>query len=347
MNKTVLIAIAACGEALSLNSYAQAVCGEILRSANYNQYQSVSQNQQYSLQKANFCLAEYEKSSSEQKAQIEASYKLFSGGASGSSQQIKERQHQECDSKYGEYWFSQLGLTSQKIVSDKAMDTVSKCLTALSQGLKVEPTFTENEEALSVSLTWTRSTDLPFKAVVLAPSTSIRCKIDGKYTDAADAFLNRVIKPGTSTTFSCERSPSTEVISGEKIKCLPPALVAIDVLESPVTLNLFRRCETDYLTSRANEVDRKVRQINEQVISIQNGLKTNSDRTIALETSSSRELSALRYTIVPGGSACPSGWSRSGSIGWIMLNKEYDATLGRGAAHVPDWTWVHPTLCKR
>jgi len=255
---------------------AQSVCESILKSANYNQYQSVAQNQQYSLQKANFCLAEYDKATSEQRAQIEASYKLFSAGAAGSTAQVRERQKQECSNNYGEYWFNQLGLVSQKVVSDKAMDTVAQCIKALGSGLRVEPTFSETEDALTVSLTWTRSSDLPFRGIIRSPSDNVICRLDNKETDKPGLFTGRVIKPGTSQTFSCERKTRSETIAGEKVNCLPAALIAIDVLESPVTINLFRRCETDYLASRATQVEAAVQVLRSELGALRNESGTRS-----------------------------------------------------------------------
>lgn len=251
------LATAAIG-ALCATIEGQQVCEAILKSANYNQYHSLAQNQQYSLQKANFCLAEYEKASSEQRAQVEASYKLFSGGASGSSAQVSERQKQECDSKYGEYWFNQLGLQSQKVVSDKAMETVARCVEALRLGLRVVPTLSEDEKVIIVALTWMAARELPFRGIVRAPDTAVSCYLDGRDTDAAGLFTRRAIKPGASVVFKCERKPTIETISGERVECLPPALIAIDVLESPITLNLFRKCSTDFLLARAREVEASV-----------------------------------------------------------------------------------------
>jgi hypothetical protein len=255
-------------------AHSQSICEAIIRSANYNQYQSVSQNQQYSLQKANFCLAEYDKSTSEQRAQIEASYKVFSGSASGSSEQIRERQRTECDSKYGEYWFSQLGLVSQKVVSDKAMDTVAQCVKAFGSGLRVEPTFSETETALTVALTWTRSSDLPFRGIIRTPSESVKCRLENRDVGDAGLFNGRVIRPGTSATFSCERTAKIETISGEQVSCLPEALVAIDVLESPVTLNLFRRCNTDYLIGRAKKVEGEVQALRSELAALRSQTST-------------------------------------------------------------------------
>lgn len=296
MKKIIAIGIPLFFFSHSVSAQTQSMCEAILKSANYNQFQSVSQNQQYSLRKANFCLEEYEKASNEQKAQIEASYKqLFSANASGSAVQLKERQKQECDSKYGEFWFNQLGLISQKIVSDKAMDTVAQCIAALAAGLRVTPTLTESERAMSVSLTWTHRTKLPFRGIYLAPSTNISCKLDGKDINTPDLFKNRTIKPGTSVTFTCERTAKTENISGENVECLPEALVAIDVLENPVTLNLFRRCETDYLLSRAAEVDKKVADMEKRLAETTKTLQ--SHQTQAISTLISNKITPLEAKI--------------------------------------------------
>lgn len=326
--------------------FAQTLCETIIKSANYNQFQSVAQNQQYSLQKANFCLADYDKASGEQKAQIEASYNLFSGSVSGSQSQIRERQHQECDNKYGEYWFNQLGLINQKVVSDKAMETVAKCIQAYIRGLKVEPTLSESEEALSVILTWTNANDLPFRGIIKAPSTNISCKLDGKDTDTPSLFDKRVIKPGTSVTFTCERSPKSEIISGEKVQCLPSVLIAIDVLENPVTLNLFRRCETDYLVSRADDVDRKVAALSKKYDALKNDLLNGSlpvARANRADKISNLKSNCIWHPITTHNSfICP---EREFVAGLCFTNRDAGCPNGIPAGNENMWAVAGAILC--
>jgi hypothetical protein len=80
--------------------FAQSVCENILKSANYNQYHSVSTIDQGAVTKANLCIADYSSATHEQQARISASYGLFSGNAGGSARDITTTQHNECGGHY-------------------------------------------------------------------------------------------------------------------------------------------------------------------------------------------------------------------------------------------------------
>ncbi len=251
------------------DAYAQNVCEALLKSANYNQYQTISQNQRYELDKANFCMAEYDKATISQKAQIEASYKLFDIGGSSGTTNISEKQHQECGGTYGEIWFNKLGLQTQKTVSDAAMNAFTKCVDAYKAGLQVEPTFTPSENAVSVSVKWTNAGDLEFSGLRKNPSANVKCKIDGRDSDSPGLFKNRVIHAGGYVLFTCERQEVEQLVLGEKVKCLPETLISIDVSQYPVTIPMYKRCDKDYLISRANKVDKEVSELNTRVEKLQ------------------------------------------------------------------------------
>lgn len=309
---------------LHLNVASAEICESILQSANYNQIQTISQTEQYSLQKANFCLAEYDKAASEQKVQIEVSYKLFSGDASGSGSEIKERQKKECDNKYGQYWFNQLGLLNQKIVSDKAMDTVAQCIIAKNQNLIVNPTFSESESNLSVTLTWKSKGELKFRGIRIS-SVGTTCKLEGKDTETPDLFHNRTIESGTSVTFTCDRTYGSETISGESVQCLPDGLITIDTEITPVTLSLFRRCKTDYLISRAKAVELKMSETNNTVNTIANQVSQLNLLTNRKPVLECKDFTQTQFTINGGADSIAvakpgDGYSlTSGSCDWSSV----------------------------
>lgn len=241
---------------------AQSVCESILKSANYNQYHSVATIDQGAVTKANLCIADYSSATKEQQAQISASYGLFSGNAGASATEITTAQHNECGGHYGAYWFSQLNLSDQKVVSDAALGAVKDCIDKYAQGLKVEPTFSEpDERELSVHLTWQHGTPLRLRRISVEPRNGADCDIDGQSITAPRAFNHRNISPAGSVTLTCSRKPETRVISGETVQCYSEGLIVIDVTDSPATIPLFRHCNTDYLASRAAAVEGDVSQI--------------------------------------------------------------------------------------
>lgn len=288
----------------SSQANAQQICEAIIKAANYNQYRSVSQSQQYALQKANFCLAEYDKASTEQKTQIEAAGKGFGislgGGKSEGTQQISERQRQECHGQYGEYWFSQLGTIDQKVVSDKALSTVADCLRAYAAGLRIEPNFSETERVLSISLNWVRPTPLKVRAIKVAPESVASCKFkkDGATSNATTEEAE--ILPGGTLTVICERIPQPINISGETVTCYPDGLIVLDTTENPTSINLFRRCDTDFLLSRAKAVDAEIGRLRAQLIE----LRQYSDKINA----KTPRLDCTDVTVVGNKARCADGY---------------------------------------
>lgn len=294
-------------------THAQAVCESIIRSANYNQAQSVNVDQRYSLQKANFCLSEYDKASQAQRAQIEASYGLFSGGASASASNITERQKAICESHYGEYWFSQLNFTDQKTVSDAAMDTVKACIEALAGGLRVEPMLSVNEDSVIISLNWSGFAPLKLNRIIKG-NDSIKCKLDDFDSDDSRA-KNLTLNPGTAKAVVCNRTKSAESISGEIVNCYRPTQIAIDSNAKVVPINLFRRCETDYLISKAKAIEVQVKSISDR-------LETQEKQRVSLDCRVDTAVSPFtRYPLVeakvgaPGYSVVGGGCSVTGSEG--------------------------------
>jgi hypothetical protein len=91
----------------------------------YDKYADASQVEAIKI--ANLCSSHYETATSEQRAQIEASYELFSGGASGSSTQIKALQDQKCQNQFGGFWSNRVTASELNRVSSVGADIVRDC----------------------------------------------------------------------------------------------------------------------------------------------------------------------------------------------------------------------------
>ena len=72
----------------TLTASATQDCIELARAIVYNDTQFYSEEEQRQISKADFCSEQYKKDGSGKSLQIEASYKVFSGGVSGTDQQI-------------------------------------------------------------------------------------------------------------------------------------------------------------------------------------------------------------------------------------------------------------------
>ena len=183
-------------------------CVDLARVMSRETERSASKSQINIVKKANFCSSKYEGSSNTQKAQIEASYGLFSGGASGSAQQISQKQEQECGGQFGSYWSDQVNSSDFDRVSQVGADVIRGCLQTKSfrlhslviQGTGIEASFTNGT-----------SSDVTINGVYVTPEGIATCRIqhDGKNITDITSFHGQ-LKANNDLSLICTRKPHTE-----------------------------------------------------------------------------------------------------------------------------------------
>ena len=327
---------------LSLDAHAQAVCEQFARGNLLDQVRITSSGQQEQLNRANLCVAEYDKATSEQKASIEASYKMFSGSAEASGSQVRERQRQMCDSRFGYYWFSQTGLYEQFTHSEKALDTLRACIEASSRGLKVVPTFTPEQTAFSASITWSGGSAIALNGITVVPAAAATCRLN------SGAQTPQMLKPNIAQTFSCERRTASRIVNQETVTCAPSVVISVDSAETPFAFSLPERCDREFLNSRYTELKAQVDAIRTQEASNNRTQQQSIDRMVRAVS----EANNANARIVKWEDNCPDGFRRVGPIG-ILLWAAEDSPFGepkesnRRSRMNDDWHWYHPALCLR
>ncbi len=155
MKKLALISLALVSP-LTANATGES-CNSLLNLGLYNVAQSSSVADGQSLGMSTFCSADYSNSSisSSQAASIEASYGLFSGGASGSAsrQEIITKQSQLCTSGFNSSKYSNQTSNYSKTIYQGALDAWNQCQALANKGLvfSVQPSSTM--QGVSVSIT--------------------------------------------------------------------------------------------------------------------------------------------------------------------------------------------------
>jgi uncharacterized protein YcfL len=332
-------------------------CASYLQWVNYDVKSTLNQTQQYNLNKANFCSYEYDKATQAQQAQISASYEAFSGNASGSSSNLSEKQKQLCQDHYGEYWFNQLGIQTEKNVSDRAIDAVNHCIDAENLGLKTTFVASGDATAITISGKWGGSAGTAIRGVVRNPAKDIQCiTSDGKSTDSiATSWSGKKLMPNDSIVISCTRSYVDDVVNGEKVSCLPDGQVTLDVAGAPYTVNFFRRCKTDFLLSKAKQVDDKVSGLETKLNSLQATVSANQQTETSDRQQIGGRVSALegasRFIFTTTAGNCPQGWkylARS-LIGAMPadLSAANAAGMDTAAVSIGGYNAVHPVLCQK
>ena len=126
------------------------------------------------LSKANFCSSKYSTATNEQKAQIEASYNLFSGSAAGSSSQIETKQDSECGGKYGTYWSNQITSIEIQKISAIGSDVVRACIQARSFRLT---NLVIQNEAISADFRFGGEKDTTINGIIISPPGIAKCTV--------------------------------------------------------------------------------------------------------------------------------------------------------------------------
>lgn len=349
----LIVACFVCQPALSQDRR-QASCMGILDRINYNYLKKSSMAQQYALNKANFCSAEYDKASEAQKANIEASYELFSASGGMTSDKIREKQKSECNSQYGEFWYNQADASEQRIAVVEALETVNKCIElSISEKLDIETTISQDNGQVDINLKWNEGVPLVVKYAGPQPWNAVPCYINGVEVGSADQ-LSTTIAPVTEWSFSCRRNVEKKDINGEPVECVSPFNIVINTDKVSTSIPIPRACETDYLLSKAKQVDEAVTTLRNELNKARSDLDVLSaahDVTLRLAREASAsigaERSAVQQIIANSAVGCPAGFTDKGKIGVLMAIDSYQNNLGEGGIFGGEWRWTHPKLCQR
>ena len=198
------VVITATTIALSYEAVLAQECVDLARVMARESERFADRNQVELLHTANLCSAQYESASSEQRAQIEASYGLLSGGLSGSAQQIRTMQQSICGNRYGREWWDQITSREIQRVSQTGADVVRACLDQRSfrlVGLRIQ------DEAITAAFRYGGSGETIINGVILTPKEIAQCSV--LYNGSTQGNLERIVgtrlRSGDTLTLDCHR----------------------------------------------------------------------------------------------------------------------------------------------
>lgn len=238
-----------------LSEPAVAACEDILKYVNYDTQRNYNSLTAEQIQTANLCIAEY---SSEQKstaAQIEASYSLFKGGASGSQSEIRQFQSEKCGSRYGRDYLQSIGVAESNIVSPAAVNALESCYKSSNNFQLVNLAFAGDR--FNADLRWNGLSSITVSQANFDP---------GKVTCALSSGADKNIKkpyqlsPNKIVNLDCSRKASiVQVAPDEKISLLQPTLVTVTSDAGSVSIPLERVSETLIPSSRLSALETQMR----------------------------------------------------------------------------------------
>jgi hypothetical protein len=325
----------------------QAFCLGILDRVNYNLLRSSSAQAQQTINKANLCSAEYDRASQSQKANIEVGYKLFTGSASQSADEVKEHQKQMCESKYGEYWYSQSASSEQRVAVIEALQSVDRCIELSRKNkLDISTTISEDNKDVNFVIKWNDTGTLRINYAGPSPWNAAQCYVKGIPVQRA-SDLSTQLQSVTGWTFSCKRQSKAVTINQETINCVEPMIVSIDTDRVAESIIIPRACDADYLISRAKQVEDKVEKLSKDIEESRSKLAALAATTQLFKENNDADRKAVSYIFIKE-NECPAGWSKIGRSGFLVETGAKAVAFGPGGPYgAGEWTWTHPILCRR
>lgn len=316
---------------LSFSSYAQE-CTDLARVIARESERFADKNQVDILNTANLCSSEYENATSEQRAQIEASYGLFSGGAKGSSQQIKEMQKSRCESKYGREWRDRVTSTEIQKVSQTGADVVKACLNSRSFRL-IDLTIAD--EAIAASFRYNGAGETVLNGIIITPSDIAKCSVlhNGKTISNLSEIPGTTLKSGETIALDCNRT-ATDV--GEGRNSFRGGLIGIATSAEVAQVPLISYSSPPIYKSTAESLSKQIKSLQEELSSVRTFNKEYTEKRVgeldaALQKSGSD-------VVTPGGNSgtarCPAGSFLAG------INYQIDGGGPHGIT-----SWIFP-VCR-
>jgi hypothetical protein len=237
-------------------------CEDILRYINYDTNRNYSSLTSEQINDASFCSADYRSASKSERAQIEASYKLFSGSAGADSQQIETTQSTRCGSKFGSAFLQTIGVAETNIVSARAVSALEACYNSAALqlvGLSTSPnyflaTFRWNGNgAIRVA-----GFDVSKLANGTTPVANCRIGANGLLT-VPNGFT---LRAGQVATLACDRVAQTrQVADGTTLIEYPEGQVALVTNASSISIPLVRVADWTSPIQRISQLESKVQEL--------------------------------------------------------------------------------------
>ena len=278
---------------------AQDVCVDLANSIVFNQSRSFSFDEQREINRAELCTEAYKKDGSARSAKIEASYKFFSAGASGSENQIKEEQHKQCDAKFGDYWSKSISSNDARTASAESLGVVGECLRMNSSGMHPRMTLTSDGREFSLSLNWKPNLPADLRLDHAGPSDfeGYKCSAqsgpDRSFKSVkSSADVKTTVVTGASFVLSCVRPEYQTEVDGEQFTCYQETLLNIATNGPTATLKIPKSCTPSMPGRRASQIEQRLKLSEDRLVALMNMTNTLARKRPILET---KELSAPPY----------------------------------------------------
>ncbi|RVN03978.1 hypothetical protein CN120_15595 [Sinorhizobium meliloti] len=322
------------------------VCVELAKVIGINSRSTLSQDQQRNVYKADLCVSKYNESSGSKRAQVEAAYKVFSFGASGSTEEITKAQESSCDNKFGDFWRSQLSTLEEQTVSTSGVEAISNCLLLRNAALIPNMEMTNNGKEYSVGLHFKPevNSSIDIRMFSAQDLQYNKCKVtnsSGRTIDVKSmSDVAQKLQSSGSVSIACSRESEEVINEGVKYDCTRETLFVIATSGPMTSIKIPRVCSQQFENSKANELLERISAADERIQNTALELGKLGNRY------SQTALSCLAVTSGGQNTGCPDGYMVAGC--YAGQNKaSHDVTDNGKTCHTHepvDWTGAH--CCK-
>ena len=261
-----LAAIACSGHAMAEEN----VCVELARTIGLNYQNYLDVDQQQAVAKADLCSDNYSSASSTKQAQLQASYKVFSGSASASDAEVQVAQSHYCEGHFGAYWRNQIKTGEARTVSEEGAAVITNCIELTNKGLFPSLTIANDGQEVALSVQYKPAVVGDIKIKQFGPSdvTKASCTITkegstlhmAKITDAA-----QTLRPADSVLLTCLRELKDKKIDGVTYRCTDETIFSIATSGTTKSIKIPKICNQTIEESRADKLEKQIKQINDQL----------------------------------------------------------------------------------
>ncbi len=296
MASTIRVCMISFGLSAIIATNVNAGCEDILRYINNDTVRNYSSLTTEQVNNATFCSSDYKTASSSSRLQIEASYKLFSGGASGGQESIEVEQRSRCAGKFGQSYLQSIGVAQTSMVSPQAVAALEACYKSSSfQLLEIASSL----NFFAATYRWSGNGSIRVAAVESSKLTS-------SSMDAADCRVSAngnpnvqlpvTVQSGRSVTVTCDRrSQARGLVGGDSFVEYPEGQVVLITSVNSVSIPLIRVADWASPIDRITDLERQVDVLANVDRDLQAQIASNGKSDSALAT----RIAGMRISVGP------------------------------------------------
>jgi Resistin len=347
MLRTIFAAIGFCISSVTWAIADDNPCVELSRVIGLNYAKNLSVDQQQIVTKADLCSESYSSASSTRQAQLQASYKLFSGSASASADEVQVAQSSQCGGQYGEYWRNQIASAEGRTVSAEGASVIAACFSLTSDALYPVLEVANFGREITFAMQYRPTTDSTITISQFGP-TDLRnndCTVTKRNTSIPVRNLGDVVQtlgPTKSLSMSCHRRSTVQQINGVENKCTDETIFNIATSGPVKAIKIPRTCEQMVLPSRADRIEDDVKALRTAIAN------RNTTVDASLATLRGVHLQCVEQVANGATATCDAGFVATGcSAGYNYGSHSIDAdqrTCRTDQSPAGQWTRAH--CCK-